>query len=336
MLAEMNVSGDLAALLLQFIEQKQIDAEQLKKQLGHYQAASRMTFRSWWAFLEQLQAMLPGEPVGLELGASITPAHLGVLGYLTLSCDSVAEALQRFERYQRLLHDGETATVLLMEEEVAICWDNRFGPSTQLSDEVLIMGMVKSLRMMTGDATVQPSRVQFVGKQTDIQVDYRRWLDCPLAFEQPQLRLYLPLAYLKYPVSNSDPALKRLLELQAQSLLDVIPRQEIFYQQLQQAVVKAIESGLPTQEQGASLMALSRRTLHRRLHEQGMEFREILQQTRLQLAKQYLAQRQLTLAEIALLLGYSEQSAFSRAFRQWSGFTPLQYQKKALADCRER
>jgi len=331
MLAEMNVSGDLAALLLRFIEQKQLDAPELQKQLCQYPPASRMTFRSWWYYLDQLQALMPKIPIGLELGLAIEPAYLGVLGYLTLSCDTVAEALQRFEHYQRLLHDGETASTRLSQDQFCIHWSSQFGISTQLSDEVLIMGMVKNLRIITGNNDLQPCRVQFVGAQPQGGIDYRRWLDCPVSFEQPELMLCFPLDYLKRPVSHSDPSLKKLLDQQAQALLDVIPRQEVFYQQLQQAIVKVIQSGTPTQEKVASLLKLSSRTLHRRLYEQGLEFRTLLQQTRLQLAKQYLAERKLRLTEIALLLGYSEQSAFTRAFRQWSGETPLQYQRKLSA-----
>jgi AraC-like DNA-binding protein len=67
--------------------------------------------------------------------------------------------------------------------------------------------------------------------------------------------------------------------------------------------------------------------LHRRLEERDLVFKELLQKTRQQLAQQYLKEGRLTLAEIALLLGYSEQSAFSRAFKQWLGITPLRFQK---------
>ena len=88
-----------------------------------------------------------------------------------------------------------------------------------------------------------------------------------------------------------------------------------------------MQDGRPVIEEVARYMKISSRTLHRRLQERDLVFKELLQKTRQQLAQQYLKEERLTLSEIALLLGYSEQSAFSRAFKQWLGITPLRFQK---------
>ena len=331
MLADMNVSGDLATLLLDYLTANELQVPELERELRQFQPASRMRFRQWWQLLEALQQQLPHHLVGMELGQAIKPAYIGVLGYLTLSCDTVAEALQRFQRYQRLLHDGDTAHFEIRGDQACMCWSNQFGRSTRLSDEVLVMGMVAILRSMTGCDELQPTRINFVSPAPENVMAYQEFVNCVIAFDQPQLELIFPIEYLALPVTNSDPALKQLLEQQAQTLLAVLPQQEDFYHRLQQAILKAIQGGESTLDQVAKTLAMSRRTLHRRLHERGLVFKDLLQEIRLQLAKQYLAERRLTLVEIGLLLGYSEQSAFTRAFRQWSGTTPLQYQKQL--DC---
>ena len=328
MLAEMNVSGDLAALLLDYLAANKLHVPELERELRQFQPASRMRFRQWWQLLETLQEQLPEHLVGMELGQAIKPAYVGVLGYLTLSCDTVAEALQRFQRYQRLLHDGDTAHFEIRADQACVCWSSQYGRSTRLSDEVLVMGMVANLRSMTGCNELQPTRINFVAPAPNQVEAYQQFVECVISFDQPQLELIFPIEFLARPVTNSDPALKQLLEQQAQTLLAVLPRQEDFYQRLQQAILKAIQGGEPTLDQVAKTLALSRRTLHRRLNERGLVFKGLLQEIRLQLAKQYLAERRLTLVEIGLLLGYSEQSAFTRAFRQWCGTTPLQYQKQ--------
>lgn len=331
MLADMNVSGDLAALLLDYLAANQLQLRNLEQELKQFQPASRMRFRQWWQLLERLQQQLPGHLVGMELGQSIKPAHLGVLGYLTLSCDTVAEALQRFQRYQRLLHDGDTAHFEMRQEQACLCWSNQYGASTQLSDEVLVMGMIANLRTMTGLKDLQPSRINFMFAEPPNAAGYQQFVECPIDFDQPRLELHFPAPFLALAVTNSDPALKQLLDQQAQTLLSVLPSQEDFYDRLQQAIVKAIQGGEPTLETVAKALAMSRRTLHRRLQVRGLVFKELLQTIRYQLARQYLAEQRLTLAEVALLLGYSEQSAFTRAFRHWSGTTPLQYQKAAAS-----
>ena len=185
------------------------------------------------------------------------------------------------------------------------------------------MGMIANLRAMTGQPDLQPTRINFVCAAPLSTQEYQQFVQCPIAFDQPQLELHFPVDYLRLSVTNSDPALKQLLEQQAQTLLSVLPQQVDFFDRLQQAMVKSVQGGEPTLETVARSLAMSRRTLHRRLQERGLVFKELLKAIRYQLARQYLAERHLTLAEIALLLGYSEQSAFSRAFRHWSGTTPL-------------
>ena len=329
LLAEMNVSGDLASLLLAYMDRQGLELPALRASLRQFRPASRMRFRHWWHYLETLQRQLPEQPVGMELGQAIAPSHLGVLGYLSLSCATVAEALQRFQRYQRLLHDGDTGCLELAPEGIRLYWENRFGPSTQLSDEVLVMGMVTHLRRLTGIPNLQPLSLNFTGAPAVAAAAYRQFVQCPVYFNQPQLDLRLPADCLNLPLGHGDPALRQLLEQQAQTLLAVLPKAGDFELRLRQAIVKAIEDGQPNLDQVARTLALSRRTLHRRLQDRGLEFRALLQSARLQLARQYLQQRRLTLTEIALLLGYSEQSAFSRAFRHWSGESPRQYQRRS-------
>ena len=132
-------------------------------------------------------------------------------------------------------------------------------------------------------------------------------------------------------IKQADPALRALLDQQADALLNVLPNGDHFEQQLYKYVLRAMQDGKPTIEEVARYMKLSARTLHRRLEERQLVFKSILKKTREQLAKQYLKEGHLTLSEIALLLGYSEQSAFSRAFKQWSDETPLKFQKRLLS-----
>jgi AraC-like DNA-binding protein len=90
-----------------------------------------------------------------------------------------------------------------------------------------------------------------------------------------------------------------------------------------------MRDGEPSAEATAAAMHITSRTLHRRLANEGTNFRLLLQQTRHQLAQQYLQDSRLQLVEVAQLLGYSEQSALSRAFKDWSGQTPAQYRRQA-------
>lgn len=341
MLVNFNVAGDLAGLLISYLDAHPIDADpsgangvdelgQLRQQLLNYKPNARMPFTDWWHALEVLARVYDKPYIGLEVGAYIQPSHCGVLGYLSLSCEYLAEALQRFERFQRLLYEGNEAFTESKGQQVIFSWPYDYGYSTRESDETLISSLANFVRMLVGDERLTPTKVGFVHPKPKQLEPYQELLGCEVEFACKNTYVSFPLSMLTLKVQKADPALRALLEQQANSLLTVLPNGDQFEQAFYKYLLRAMQDGKPTIEEIAAYMKLSARTLHRRLQEREMEFKPLLQRTRQQLAKQYLKDGRLTLAEIALLLGYSEQSAFTRAFKQWFSETPLKYQKRLL------
>ena len=328
-LSQLQVSGDLAGLLRDFLESEGDTHCELYTQLQGFSPSSRISFGQWWALLDKLQQRFPRRYIGLELAQRVRPAHLGMLGYLTLASDTVAEALLEFQRYQGLLHDGDRASIELLDERMVLSWSANYGPSTRLSDEVLVGGLLSFVRLMTGLPDLQPLAVDFTFAAPEDSRAYTDSFVAPVRFGQRRTALQFPATYLDLPVSNSDPGLKLLLERQAQAALAVLPHSEGFIQGLRSALLRAMQSGRANSAQVAAMLNMSERTLFRRLSEQGLSFKVILAQTRTQLAQEYLRDKRLTLSEIALLLGYSEQSAFNRAFKRETGVSPRRYQQGA-------
>lgn len=340
MLVNFNVAGDLAGLLVSYLDANPLSEDQgqgaskllkLRSKLTQYSANSRMPFTDWWHSLEVI-AEVYGKPyIGLEVGTHIQASHCGVLGYLSLSCEYLAEALQRFERYQRLLYEGNEAYTQAEGDQVIFSWPYDYGYSTRESDDTLLSSMANYVRMLVGDESLQPTKVGFVHERPEDVGPYLDLLGCDVEFSCKNTYIAFPVSMLTLKIEKADPVLRALLDQQADALLDVLPNGDHFEQQLYKYVLRAMQDGKPTIEEVARYMKLSARTLHRRLEERELVFKVLLQKTREQLAKQYLKEGRLTLSEIALLLGYSEQSAFSRAFKQWLGETPLRYQKRLLA-----
>jgi AraC-like DNA-binding protein len=102
-------------------------------------------------------------------------------------------------------------------------------------------------------------------------------------------------------------------------------------QRVREEITKGLPRGEPRREDIARALHLSERTLQRRLHDEGSSFQELLEDTRRDLARRYLRQRQLPLAEAAYLLGFAEQSTFQRACRRWFATSPHKYRKQATA-----
>lgn len=338
MLINFNVAGDLANLLLSYLDENPLRGLSIEEdtkikalcyQLSHYRANSRMPFTDWWNALSVIASVYRKPYIGLEVGTCIRPSHCGVLGYLSLSCEYLAEALQRFERFQRLLYEGNEASTHIKGELVTFSWPFDYGYSTRESDEVLISSLVNYISMLVGDETLRPVRVGFVHPKPNDAKPYIRCLGMGVEFSCKHTYISFPTSILTLKVKKADPVLKALLDQQAHALLDVLPSGDNFEQQFYKSVLRAMQDGQPNMEDVASYLKISARTLHRRLEERGLVFKGVLQKTRQQLAQQYLKEGRLTLPEIALLLGYSEQSAFSRAFKQWTGISPLRFQKNS-------
>ena len=113
-------------------------------------------------------------------------------------------------------------------------------------------------------------------------------------------------------------------------VLSEIPREDALLESIRKAVAESMRDGDPKLARVAKKIAMGPRTIQRRLKEYDFDFKKLVEDTRQRFAQNYLKDRKNTLTEVAFLLGYSELSAFNRAFKRWTGSTPLDYQRKLL------
>ncbi|WP_028081450.1 AraC family transcriptional regulator [Solimonas soli] len=325
------VSAALAELLLRYLDELRLDAPALRDELASFAGLQRMPVESWWSLLRRIDELQPRTATGLAIGRLARPHHVGVLGYLAMSCATLGQALQRFQRFQPLLHNLTPTRAAQRSGAFELSWDPSYGRSTRLSDEVLVSAMLTLARQLTGRADLRLRGVEFPGPAPADVAAHERLLECPLRFDARTLVVLLPLEALALPINTRDPHLMALLEQQAEALLRASPQPDALMTALQRAIVDALQEGEPAFETIAARLGVPSRSLYRRLQERGLSYKGVLNDTRLQLARAYLADAKLRLPEIALLLGYSEQSAFSRAFKSWSGVTPLRYRRQRLS-----
>ena len=283
--------------------------------LGRYPIAQ------WRKLLERAEEALDDPLLGLHVGQTISPSHIGVLGYIILACANLGEAFVRLQRFYRLVYDAEPMQVRQASGTVQLEWGLNYGKPGQQVDACAITALVQFTRDITGEVA-SPSRVEFVNPAPDDPRPYRDYFGCPVTFERPNTVVEFPLQYLGTPLRQPDAGLLNILEQQASALLAQLPEADDYEQQLRHAVIRLARSRPPTVEAVAEELHTSVRTLQRRLGERGLNFQELLDDTRYRMAREYLSDRRLQLSEVAQLLGYSEQSAFNRAFKRWSGQTP--------------
>jgi len=321
------VPSTYVRLLYEYLERQGLDPRRLLREPPPQAAdrgGGRYPVARWRALLERAAAALDDPLLGLKLGRSITPAHLGVIGYVLLACGNLGAALQRLEQYQRLVYDVNPMRTQAEGTAVVLEWGVEQGRPGSLADETAIAALVQMARDLSG-RRFAPDEVGFVNPAPASLKPYRDWFGCPVRFGQPRTTLRFPARYLGLPLRQPDAALLALLQRQADALLAELPGSDDLEQSVRRCIVRLSREGQVALERVAAELHTTPRTLHRRLEERGRNFRGLREDTRRRLAEDYLRDPRLRLVEIAQLLGFSEQSAFSRSFRRWTGETPKRW-----------
>lgn len=278
--------------------------------------------------LESLRQLDPVPALGLRLGLSAQPSQFGVVGYMVSSCGTLGQALARYHRYQGLLQAGLSSRARLQDGVLYMRWTQAVA-NTPLASEFSLAVFVSLCQALIGRA-ITPLRAGLPFARPRDSGVYQVLLGCPVDFDCDAIELAIPAHLLALPISSKDPYLLRLLEQQAQALLRQHPRAEhgeasSFYSQVQDQIVESMKNGDVGADAVAHALGCSLRTFYRQLRAAGYSYRGLLAHTRHTLARQYLADPALAQTDVALLLGYSEQSSFIRAFRSWTGMTPGEY-----------
>lgn len=320
-----RVTGNWTQLLLAWLEREQLPAAEICQLLAHYAPDDAVPISLWQDCLEKAQQLRPQQPhIGLAIGAAVQPSHIGVLGYLVLASSTLGEAMLTYQRYERLFYGVDLAEIISHNDSVEIRW--REGGVGALADEVAISALVTFVKRQLADAG-QPLQVGFSHSCPEGSQQLQSFFQCPVELEAPFVYVRFPIALLTQPLLHADPTLRQLLDRQAQALLQALPVSDEFHRTLQKILLKRLPEGQISLARLAKDLHQSPRTLQRRLASQGLNWQQLLDRTRRELAQQYLQDRSLSLSEIAMLLGYSEQSAFSRAYRRWTESAPRQTRK---------
>lgn len=270
--------------------------------------------------------------LGLHLGEAVRPGYYGVLGYLIMSCATLADALHRQARYAALV--GNLGRVELADEppreglepQVAHSWQPLLAQQQRQLSEETLAAWVTFGHWISG-LDIPPTEVRFQHAAPADTREHRRIFRCPVLFDQADNALVFPKRLLSTPLGQADAQVRLMLDAYADRLLGEI-------QQGHSVLDRArLELARQLPEAGADLgliaarLALSPRTLQRRLREAGLSFNQLADETRQQLVLHYLRDPALELAEIAFLVGFSEPGSLARAFRRWTGQSPGEYRR---------
>lgn len=329
MASVIRVTGAWTQLLTDWLDHERLPAPDIRAMLTRWAPEDTVPVQVWRDLLSRAVALRPQLLApGLLIGSGVQPRHVGVMGYVVLASSNLGEAMLSYQRYERLFYGTDLVQVEALSHEIEVRWPKEMPSFNQLTDAVGIAALITFLRQQV-DSPLEITYVSFVNPAPSLeeQVLYEAFFGCPVHFDDTHTRVRFPASYLTLPMAHSDSSLRTLLDRQLQALLLALPDSDAFDRALQQVMLKLLPEGVVTLPRAAEILFVSVRTLQRRLDARGISWQSLLDRTREQLARQYLADRSLTLGDIALLLGFSEQSAFNRAFRRWTGQTPMEVRR---------
>jgi AraC-like DNA-binding protein len=239
---------------------------------------------------------------------------------------TLGAGLQTFAAYQHLNNQG-MATFLLEAKGIASLGCAVYQKDVEFVDQIYdaFLSVVCNVMRELWGSRWAPEEVLFSrAKPADVGA-YRRFFNAPCRFDQERTAILFPATLLNNPMPEANPEWLRRLEHQALK----IGKGELL-SQLRRALRILLLSGRSFAREVAALLFLHRRTLDRRLRDQGTNFRQVLDEIRFEVARQLLDNTQLPLTDIAASLGYSESSAFTRAFRRWCGAAPSRRRRTQL------
>lgn len=324
-----RVNGCWIRLLSDWLDQQQLAAPNIRAQITRYRPTDEVPISHWQFLLQQAQELAPDDAGMLVAIAScVTPAHVGVLGYLVMACDHLGQAMQTYQRYETLFYGQPLAETSVQSDNAGIFWQPQ--PPLPLAEEVGLCALVHFIRQQLGQPQAMPLiSVSFCHQpQPERMEAMQEFFKCPVVGGQVHSGLRFDAAVLQRPLLNSEPGLRQLLEQQASAMLQALPEPDEFEQQLQAQLVRRLPEGNARIDSIAKELNCSVRTLQRRLEQRQISWQTLLDNTREHLARQYLFNPSLSLLDIALLLGYRDQSTFTRSFKRWYGKTPRSYRNE--------
>lgn len=279
----------------------------------------------------ELPALVGDPDMPLHVIEHVPSQELPLLALLFLASPTLADGFKQLERYQRITHDlsvepasrwvreGAVAYVELDHERSAIT-----PPTGAVIDALLAMLMIA--RMATGKV-ITPLAVSLRHPCPRNRALYDTALGCKVQFEAARDRMTLAASDLALPHLEPSHTLTRITARYADAVLASLPSDLGMLSTIRAALRERLPNGEVSLQDLARALDLSKRTLQRRLEEAGTSLRALVEQERKSLALEYIKQPRLALSDIALLLGFSELSAFTRAFTRWTDVAPSEYRR---------
>ncbi len=292
----------------------------------------RLSLASYCRLFEESARETGNDNFGLWFGHQFKPQDLGLWGYAALSSATLGDALHTLvelfplhqEKSRMRLVDDDSGLVRL---EYGI---NDGGIGACRQDAELSLGMFQNLMREGLGTWTAIEEVHFEHARPEEWRPHRQAFGAPVYFSQPANALLFRRDGLTKPMPGRDPKLREVMRTCLERLAGGAALKETLLDRIRLAIRSALADGTPVLEEIAASLRVTAGAVQREVATSGLVFKELVEDTRRTLTLDYLKRRDLPLTEVALLVGYSELSALSRAVKRWTGHSPRVYRRRML------
>jgi AraC-like DNA-binding protein len=323
-----RANGAIARLAYRRAKAAKVDLEPLLK--GAHLTSAQMEnpgchvkVRDQIHFLNLVAEALHDDYLGFHLAQVPDLREFGLLYYVVASADTLADAFKRVARYSSIFNEGvalnylDTQDMVLSSRYVGV---HRHPDRHQM--EFVLTGLLRVGRQLSG-VRIVPKLVTVAHFRPDHNAELRKYFGSHIQFGAIADEMIFEKKIGQMPIVTADPYLHKLLVTYCEEALSQKPlRNDLFQSNVVNAIVPLLPHGKAHAGEIARRLGMGTRTFARRLSSEGLTFSGLLERLRLDLANRYLLDKNLSISQIAWLLGYQEVSGFSHAFKRWSGQTP--------------
>ncbi len=262
---------------------------------------------------------------GWHFGSQVGAAAFNLLGYLTMSADTLGDAAQSLQDFEQLVSNIGHTNIQRADHSGFAIW--QANDSCQAFSyhivEAVFAGWISFGRTIVG-WSVPLEKIHLQHTKPEKRNPHESHLiDCEIIYEQPANAIEFDKKWLSLPLAQAQQAVYKTLLLEAEKVIQQIQSEpEQLTERIKLLITQNLYRGTLSIDTIAQQLHVSRRTLQRHLNRDNIQYRELVDQSKRELAKKLLQENQLPLTTIAGILGFSEQSSFNRAFKRWTGLSP--------------
>lgn len=268
------------------------------------------------------------EYFGLRVVDCVVPGMLHALGYALLASETLEDFCHRFVRYYALVSQSADLRVQVEGDDLLLEADPR-DPGLCFETQDVFAALLIRLMRSACHGELHPRELELRRPMpAGGDAPFRELFGCPVRFGRPLIRFRFDLARMRQPLLGANRELAQHNDQIVRAYLEKLDRDDIV-NRVRTHLVNGLSAGTFGRAEIAARLHMSPSTLQAKLARRGVSFQQVLDNTRQELALGYVAQRRLSITEIAFMLGFSDVSNFNRAFRRWTGKAPTEYRSAA-------